>query len=180
MSIENQFLALLLTWRQRSVDKPLRCQKHFRLCAITNWKPFRNTPKIDSQRNAAEETAGRSRSVHFLSFCPLWHLHSTWLPAHLSLLWPFFYNQLAVSPLATALVKALRSQPTLDPEESFWPVLQTKQLPITKSDLHDLLFHHVTAALRKRCVNAERHCLTGSVKCPRGGRSAIFVSMATS
>lgn len=50
----------------------------------------RSVFEIDSQRNEAEETAGRSRSVHFLSFCPLWHLHSTWLPAHLSLLWPFF------------------------------------------------------------------------------------------
>lgn len=145
------------------------------------WKPFRNThprsiPKEMQPRRLrdAPDLFTFPHSAHS-DICTQ---HGS---QHISAFFSrFFFNQLAVSPLSTALVKALRSQPTLDPEESFWPVPQTKHPPITKSDLHDLLFHHVTAALRKRCVNAEHHCLAGSVKCPRGGRSAIFVSMATS
>lgn len=94
----------------------------------------------------------QARPGRFLLFCPLWHLYSTWF-------FVFKKNQLAVS---------------------FWPAPLTKHPPITKNDLRDLVFNHATAALRKRCVNVEHHCLAGLVKCPRGGRRAIFVSMATS
>lgn len=163
------------------MDKPLRCQKPFRLCAITN---VLGNLSVTHPRSIPKEMQPRRLrdALDLLTFSR--SAHSDICPQHGSQHISAFFGRFLVinlrSLLSTALVKALRSQPTLDPEEPFWPVPQTKHPPITKSDLHDLLFHHVTAALRKRCVNGEHHCLAGSVQCPRGGRSAIFVSMATS